>query len=297
MGATYRPTDPLYRRRRLWTPPGGALWSPTARVTRAVDRLRAFLQRLLPGGSFGHPSASEPEGPRTQTHGKHQMFEFVSFELIVHDSAGGVVFRVVTWIITVIIGAVPALCENAPQGGVVSLPTPPHRFGDDCPLHPQPLPPAPPPPPPPLPSNRFATAHGHCNRCPTASNRRGSRSRDPPLQPPSPLKRRPAPPRRPPQFGPRLQVAEFDAKVETCSYDIQLKRGTGGIPSLHLCRGEVYFAVSTTTASQATLVMHLDYRTRSVTRVFSARGALLKQVGECLAVIRRRCDAGRGGGG
>ena len=42
------------------------------------------------------------------------MFEFLSFELIVHDSAGGVVFRVVTWIITVIIGAVRALCENAP---------------------------------------------------------------------------------------------------------------------------------------------------------------------------------------
>ena len=36
------------------------------------------------------------------------MFEFLSFELIVHDSAGGVVFRVVTWIITLIIGAVPA---------------------------------------------------------------------------------------------------------------------------------------------------------------------------------------------
>ena len=32
-----------------------------------------------------------------------------------YDFAGGVVvFRVVTWIITVIIGAVPALCENAP---------------------------------------------------------------------------------------------------------------------------------------------------------------------------------------
>ena len=42
------------------------------------------------------------------------MFEFLSFELIVHDSAGVVVFRVVTWIITVMIGAVPALCENAP---------------------------------------------------------------------------------------------------------------------------------------------------------------------------------------
>ena len=42
------------------------------------------------------------------------MFEFLSFELIVHDSAGGVVFRVVTWITTVIIGAVRALCENAP---------------------------------------------------------------------------------------------------------------------------------------------------------------------------------------
>ena len=42
------------------------------------------------------------------------MFEFLSFELIVHDSAGGVVFRVVTWMITVIIGAVRALCENAP---------------------------------------------------------------------------------------------------------------------------------------------------------------------------------------
>ena len=40
------------------------------------------------------------------------MFEFLSFELIVHDSAGGVVFRVVTWIITVIIGAVPALCPR-----------------------------------------------------------------------------------------------------------------------------------------------------------------------------------------
>ena len=38
------------------------------------------------------------------------MFEFLSFELIVHDSAGGVVFRVVTWIITVIIGAVRVLC-------------------------------------------------------------------------------------------------------------------------------------------------------------------------------------------
>ena len=50
------------------------------------------------------------------THGKHQMFEFSRFELIVHDSAGGVVFRVVTWIITVIIGAVRALCENAPLG-------------------------------------------------------------------------------------------------------------------------------------------------------------------------------------
>ena len=46
------------------------------------------------------------------THGKHQMFEFLSFELIVHDSAGGVVFRVVTWIITVIIGAVRALCPR-----------------------------------------------------------------------------------------------------------------------------------------------------------------------------------------
>ena len=42
------------------------------------------------------------------------MFEFLSFELIVHDSAGGLVFRVVTWIITAILGAVPALCENAP---------------------------------------------------------------------------------------------------------------------------------------------------------------------------------------
>ena len=46
------------------------------------------------------------------THGKHQMFEFLSFELIVRR---WVVFRVVTWIITVIIGAVRALCENAPQ--------------------------------------------------------------------------------------------------------------------------------------------------------------------------------------
>ena len=44
------------------------------------------------------------------------MFEFLRFELIVHDSAGGVVFRVVTWIITVINGAVRALCENAPFG-------------------------------------------------------------------------------------------------------------------------------------------------------------------------------------
>ena len=34
------------------------------------------------------------------------MFEFSRFELVVHDSAGGVVFRVVTWIIIVIIGAV-----------------------------------------------------------------------------------------------------------------------------------------------------------------------------------------------
>ena len=55
------------------------------------------------------------------THGKHQMFEFFSsFELIVHDSAGGVVFRVVTWIITAIIGAVRALCarcaKTPPQG-------------------------------------------------------------------------------------------------------------------------------------------------------------------------------------
>ena len=40
------------------------------------------------------------------------MFEFLRFELIVHDSAGGVVFRVVTWIITVMIGAVPALCAR-----------------------------------------------------------------------------------------------------------------------------------------------------------------------------------------
>ena len=40
------------------------------------------------------------------------MFEFLNFELIVHDSAGGVLFRVVTWIITVIIGAVPALCAR-----------------------------------------------------------------------------------------------------------------------------------------------------------------------------------------
>ena len=31
----------------------------------------------------------------------------------------GVVFRVVTWIITVIIGAVRALCENAPCGQAV----------------------------------------------------------------------------------------------------------------------------------------------------------------------------------
>ena len=40
------------------------------------------------------------------------MFEFLSFELIVHDSAGGGGFRVVTWIITVIIGAVPVLCPR-----------------------------------------------------------------------------------------------------------------------------------------------------------------------------------------
>ena len=47
------------------------------------------------------------------------MFEFLSFELIVHDSAGGVVFRGAPGIITVIIGAVPALCENAPYGKVL----------------------------------------------------------------------------------------------------------------------------------------------------------------------------------
>ena len=32
-----------------------------------------------------------------------------------------VVFRAVTWIITVIIGAVPALCENAPSEGKSTL--------------------------------------------------------------------------------------------------------------------------------------------------------------------------------
>ena len=43
------------------------------------------------------------------------MFEFLSFELIVHDSAGGVVFRVVTWIITVIIGLCPRCAKTPPK--------------------------------------------------------------------------------------------------------------------------------------------------------------------------------------
>ena len=58
------------------------------------------------------------------------MFEFLSFELIVHDSAGGVVFRVITWIITVIIGTVPALCPRCAKTPPYPVPNISFNFKD-----------------------------------------------------------------------------------------------------------------------------------------------------------------------
>jgi len=91
------------------------------------------------------------------------------------------------------------------------------------------------------------------------------------------------------QFGSHVRVSEFETTLDTldCAYDIHLKRGSGGIPSLHLSRGEVYFAVSTVTTSHATVVLRLDPQHRTAHRVFSTKGALLKQAGDCLAIIRR----------